>query len=122
MNHKDLMVWQLSVDLSVAVYRATRSFPSEEKFGLVSQMRRAAVSIPSNIAEGAARSSRKEFQQFLSIAGGSASELSTQLIISNRAGLLGRQAAEDLDKQLEQVTRLLHGLARSVGEAKASKA
>jgi four helix bundle protein len=74
-SHADLDVWKRAVDLAADVYKVTASFPAEEKFGLVSQMRRSAVSIASNIAEGAARTSRREFMQFLSIASGSASEL-----------------------------------------------
>ena len=114
MNHKDLKVWQVSVSLAVEVYALTKAFPSEEKFGLTSQMRRAAVSIPSNIAEGAARRSQKEFLQFLSIAAGSASELSTQLLISEKIGLLTDLAAEKNKAQIERVLRLIHGLIKSV--------
>ena len=81
-THEDLEVWKQAVSLSVSIYKITASFPSDEKFGLTSQMRRAAVSIASNIAEGAARHSRREFVQFLAISAGSASEINTQLIIA----------------------------------------
>lgn len=83
-SHNDLNVYQESMDLVVQIYRITESFPGADKFGLVSQIRRASISIPSNIAEGAARKSKKEFIRFLYISLGSASELETQLEIANR--------------------------------------
>ena len=83
-THKELEIWKKGINLVEDVYRLTSNFPTEEKYGLSSQMRRAAVSIPSNIAEGAARKNDKEFIQFLYIALSSLSELETQLIISNR--------------------------------------
>ena len=84
MTHKDLEVWKLSIDLVLKVYESTKTIPAEEKFGLTSQMKRSAVSVPSNIAEGAGRSSTKEFIRFLDIANGSLSELETQLIIAQK--------------------------------------
>ena len=86
-THKDLEIWQKGIKLVEIIYKLTSSFPKEEIYGLISQMRRAAVSYSSNIAEGAARSSRKEFIQFLYIALGTLSELETQVIISLRLGL-----------------------------------
>jgi len=83
-THEKLDIWNLSIDLVEEIYKLTRKFPSDEKFGLINQLRRAAVSVPSNIAEGAARKSDKENIQFLYIALGSLSEIETQLIISNR--------------------------------------
>lgn len=83
-SFKDLVVWEKSIDLSVKIYGVTNKFEVEEKFGLVSQMRRCAVSIPSNIAEGSKRGTKKDFVQFLRIANGSAAELETQLIISQK--------------------------------------
>ena len=85
MNHKDLDVWKKSMDLVELIYGLTSQFPSDERFGLVSQMRRAAVSIPSNISEGAARKGDKELIQFLMIAIGSLSELETQYLLSVRS-------------------------------------
>lgn len=85
-THKELDVWKLSIDLVEEMYKLTKNFPTEEKFGLTNQLRRAAVSVPSNIAEGAARKSDKENIQFLYIALGSLSEIETQLIIVNRLG------------------------------------
>ena len=107
-NHKDLEVWKQSIDLVDAVYRMTKTFPPEELYGLVNQMRRAAVSIPSNIAEGAARASKKEFTQFLYIALGSVSELETQTIISKRLGYIDQEG--ELLHQTETARRLLLGL------------
>jgi four helix bundle protein len=85
-THKDLEVWNISMDFVVDIYKLTQNFPEEEKFGLVSQMRRAAVSVPSNIAEGAGRKSNKENLHFLYIALASLTELDTQLILSERLG------------------------------------
>lgn len=85
-THKDLDIWNLSIDLVEDVYTLTRNFPREEIYGLTSQMRRAAVSIPSNIAEGAARNSKKEFIHFLYVALGSLSELETHLVITRKLG------------------------------------
>lgn len=107
-NHKDLEVWKQGIDLVDAVYRMTKTFPPEELYGLVNQMRRAAVSIPSNIAEGAARASKKEFTQFLYIALGSVSELETQTIISKRLGYIDQEG--ELLHQTETARRLLLGL------------
>jgi four helix bundle protein len=89
-THKDLNVWKESMTLAKEVYRLTKNFPKEETFGLVSQMRRAAVSIPSNIAEGAARNSNKEFIQFLHVSLGSLAELETQLLLSKELGVSQR--------------------------------
>lgn len=85
-THKDLQIWQQGIDLVEVIYQKTGTFPSSEQFGLTSQMRRAAVSIPSNIAEGAARQGEKEYVQFLYIALGSLAELETQAIIAKRLG------------------------------------
>jgi len=85
-SHEDLLVWQISIDFVTSIYKLTKDFPKTEIYGLTNQMRRAAVSIPSNIAEGAARNSTKEYIQFLYIALGSVSEIDTQLIISKNLG------------------------------------
>ena len=90
-SHKDLEVWKQAVSLAGLVYEVTKGFPADERFGLTTQMRRAAVSIASNIAEGAARHSDKEFVRFLHIASGSASELDTQLEIAELAGIARRE-------------------------------
>lgn len=113
-NHKDLEAWKQSMDLVDAVYRTTKTFPAEELYGLTNQMRRAAVSIPSNIAEGAARASKKEFTQFLYIALGSLSELETQTTISKRLGYLGQEG--ELLHRTETARKLLLGLIRYLKE------
>jgi four helix bundle protein len=110
-NHKDLDVWKEAIELVLDIYEITKSFPKEEVYGLTSQIRRATVSIPSNIAEGAARSSKKEFLKFLYIALGSLSELETELIIAHRLGYFHRN---DIFKKLEIVKKLLLGLIKSL--------
>ena len=87
-THRDLDVWKDGIELVVKIYEIVQKFPNEERYGLVDQIKRSAISIPSNIAEGAARNSKKEFLQFLHISLGSISELETQLIIANRLGFL----------------------------------
>ena len=111
-THRDLTVWQKSIELCGAVYSATRSFPTAERFGLTAQARRAAVSIASNIAEGAARSSPREFVRFLIIARGSLAELETQIEIARRCQIwVPHEETEDLCKA---VGRMLNGLIRSL--------
>ena len=110
--HYKLEAWKSAMALVSSIYQITRKFPKEELFGLTSQMRRAAVSIPSNLAEGAARTGQKEFAQFLSIAKGSLSELETQLLISTDLGFLERN--HEIFQQTEKVSRLLAGLHRSL--------
>ena len=107
MNHKDLEVWKKSMDLVELTYDLTSKFPSDERFGLVSQMRRAAVSIPSNIAEGAARKGDKELIQFLMIALGSLSELETQYLIAVR--LKFTDNIKHIEKIMLEVKKLLLG-------------
>jgi four helix bundle protein len=102
----DLIIWNKAMELSVAVYEATATFPAEEKFGLISQARRAAISIPSNIAEGAGRNSNKEFCNFLSVANGSSYELQTQLIISNKLGLLKIDLLDKLLTLIEELQKM----------------
>ena len=118
-THKDLDVWKESMTLAKEVYRLTTNFPKEETFGLASQMRRAAVSIPSNIAEGAARNSTKEFIQSLYIALGSLAELETQLLLARELEFVPEKQpcitdhhspAASLDGSLEQIRRMLLGL------------
>lgn len=106
-DHKDLDVWKKSMDLVVKVYQITQMFPDTEKYGLTSQMRRAAVSIPSNIAEGAARKGDKELVQFLSISIGSLSELETQYLIAIRLGFVTDEAT--FNQELIDVKKLLIG-------------
>ena len=110
--HRNLEAWSKAVDFVVVVYRMTESFPKEEKFGLTSQIRRAAVSIPANIAEGAGRTSDKEFAHFLSNAQGTASELETELIIAQRLGYLSEQNHLEMCTSLDHIGRLITGLSK----------
>ena len=112
--HKKLEAWRRAVDLVVAVYQTTLGFPAEERFGLTAQVRRAAVSVASNIAEGAARGSARFFVNALQIARGSLSELDTQVVIASRLGYLSEQEAAGLDLRMGEVDRLLNGLIASV--------
>ena len=113
-SHKDLDVWRLAIDLAQDVYEVSKVFPRDEQFGMTSQMRRAAVSIAGNIAEGAARNGQREFTQFLYIALGSASEMETQLEIARRLGLVAEGDFARLDALLARVAQMLRGLIRSV--------
>jgi four helix bundle protein len=118
--HKKLDVWQVAMAVARTIYDLTRHFPEEEKYGLVSQMRRAAVSIPCNIAEGAARQGRKEFRNFLSVAQGSLSELDTQLEVSLMLGYLRREEIQELWKELMRVDKMLTSLIRSLSRSPAN--
>ena len=113
-NYKELKVWQKLVDLTVKIYKATQSFPKEEVYGLTSQIRRSAVSIPSIIAEGSGRNSKKEFNQFLGISHGSSYELDTQLTIATRVGLLDEVAFKSLQDDLIEVQKMNYGLRSSL--------
>ncbi len=112
--HRRLVVWQKSMELAGIVYKVTSAFPRAEEYGLISQMRRAAVSIPSNLAEGAARKGAKEFKQFLNIAQGSISELDTQLELSRMLGYLDEGCHEDLSIKLTEISKMLFGLKKSI--------
>ena len=111
--HHRLDVWQRSIGFAENLYKITGSFPKTEEYGLRSQLRRAAISIPSNIAEGAARRTRREFIQFLYIAGGSASEIDTQLNLAHRLGYLSAEAKSALDKELEIISKMISSLIKS---------
>ena len=113
-THKDLIVWKKSIEFVTEVYKITSTFPSEEKFGLVSQLRRASVSIPSNIAEGAARNHDKEFIQFLSISLGSASEIETQLIIALNLNFISEDMFNELNLENMEIKKMLSGLIKSI--------
>jgi four helix bundle protein len=113
-DHKELMVWQRAVELVTEIYKVTRAFPDEEKFGLTSQARRAVTSIPANIAEGWGRGSTKEYVQFLIVARGSLLELETHLIVSRNLGFLKQIDLEKLQRRLDEVGRMLNSLIRSL--------
>ncbi len=111
---KELLVWQKAIDLTEVVYLLTNQFPNDEKFGLISQIRRCVVSIPSNIAEGAGRNSKNEFKHFLSIALGSSYELETQLILANRFNYILKEKLEEALVKLDEVQRMITGLQKSL--------
>ena len=113
-NYRDLIAWQKAMDLVEGVYRATCLWPKEERYGLTNQVRRAAVSVPANIAEGQGRQSRKEFLHHVSIAHGSLREVETHLLISQRLGYSDEATCEALLCQSAEVGRLLNGLMRSL--------
>jgi len=114
-KHHDLQVWQLAIRMVKDVYALTANFPPSETYGLTQQIRRAAVSVPSNIAEGAARNSTKEFLHFLGIARGSLSELETQIVIAREIGYLADHGP--LERQIDDVFGLLGGLINSLKDS-----
>ena len=111
--HKKLKAWQVAMEIVQDVYKFTQQLPGEEKYGLVSQMRRSAISIPSNIAEGAARRSSKEFVQFLHIAQASLAELDTQIELCVRLGYFNNEK-ELFERKMLEVDRMISGLIRSI--------
>jgi four helix bundle protein len=113
-THKDLDVWKDGISFVTKVYKMTSSFPKEEMYGITSQIRRTAISIPSNIAEGAARKTTNEFRQFLYIALSSAAELNTQLIISRNLEFLDKDNTDKLNSELDSLSRRIQGLIKSL--------
>ena len=109
-NYRQLKVWTKAIDLVVDIYKITADFPKEEKYGLISQMRRSAVSVSSNIAEGAGRNSEKEFCHFLAIAHGSCYELETQVIVSEKLGLISKEASELIYDRLTEIQKMNYNL------------
>lgn len=110
---RDLKCWQKALDLTLLIYRATRTFPKDEVYGLTSQLRRAAVSVVSNIAEGKGRFSDKELLQFLGIAKGSLFEVETQLLLAEHLAYLNAKQAEELAAQVGETGRLLNGFIKA---------
>ncbi|MGO8793315.1 MAG: four helix bundle protein [Candidatus Sulfotelmatobacter sp.] len=115
-SYKDLIAWQKAMKLVAAIYDATEGFPSPEQFGLVSQLRRAAVSIPSNIAEGKEHYSNRDFARFLRQARGSLAEIETQILIAQERQYLSESAATKLTEQTNELGRILSGLINSLKE------
>ena len=113
-SYRELIVWQKSMDLATRIYTITRSYPAEERFGITSQMRRAATSIPANIAEGQARRSTGEFLQSLGIARGSLAELETFLTLSERLEFLAKTDSENLLNGCAEINKMLHALMKSL--------
>jgi four helix bundle protein len=116
-SYRDLIAWRKATDLALDIYRSTKKFPKEEVYGLTSQMRRAAVSVASNIAEGKGRYSRKEFAQFLYRARGSLLEVETQLFIAKELGYLDQFAFRRMEDKTTELGRILNGLTKSVLDA-----
>ena len=114
--HKKLEAWKQAMDLVIDVYRETENFPSQEIYGLTNQIRRAAVSIPSNIAEGAARQTKKEFGNYLHMAQGSLSELDTQLELARRLGYLDPDNWKVIDQRMERIDKMITGLIRHLSK------
>ncbi|MFH1207672.1 MAG: four helix bundle protein [Patescibacteria group bacterium] len=109
-SYKDLIVWQKSVELVTQIYHITKGFPKSEQFGLTSQIRRAAISIPSNIAEGCARKSRLEYAHFIRIASGSGAELETQLYIALQLNFIDKNTYNTAESLLNEIMRMLNKL------------
>lgn len=117
-NHRDLDVWKKGIELATEIYKITKSFPKEEIYGLTSQIRRASVSISANIAEGAARNSKKEFIQYLYISLGSLAELETELLIAKNIGYLTNDI---IFEEIKTIRKMLFGLINSVRQKNASQ-
>ncbi len=114
--YKELIVWQKSMQLAKLIYELTNRFPSHELYGLCSQMRRCSVSVPSNIAEGSGRQSKKEFQQFLSIAMGSATELETQILLARNLSYVDEKAVQFVLGLVDEVQKMLYHLVKKLRE------
>lgn len=121
-SYRGLHAWQKAVDLVEHIYRISHEWPREESFGLTSQIRRAAVSVPTNIAEGQGRGSKNEFLRFLHIAKGSLYELETQLLIAQRLRYIDQPTCETLMSQAAEVGKLIHGLIRQLKSVTSSDA
>jgi four helix bundle protein len=113
-HYRQLKVWQKAMDLVKQCYKATQSFPAEERYGLTSQIRLAAVSIPANIAEGNSRSHTKEFLNHLSMARGSLAELETLILLSEQLGLLTKESSDALLASCDEISRMISGLKQSL--------
>ncbi len=120
-SHRDLKVWQISLDLTETLYRLSGDWPKNEQYGLVSQIRRAAVSVPANVAEGAGRRSTGEFIQFVGIARGSLAEVETLLIIARRLGYVEEPVCRQLLEDIYELGRMTTGLIQSLEQRKAQR-
>ena len=115
-SYRDLEVWQRSMRLAKRVYQATQKFPVDERFGLTNQLRRASVSVPSNLAEGHARFGPGEFSRFISIAMGSVAEIETQILLSTDLGYLKEELSHEILGELETIGKMLRGLAKAIAK------
>lgn len=113
-DFKKLKVWQKGIEMVVDIYKTSKSFPKEELYGLTSQIRRCAISVPSNIAEGSGRNSDKDFHRFLDISLGSSFELETQLIIANKLEYLPDNEFDELTKKIQEEQKMITGLQKSI--------
>lgn len=113
-THKDLDVWKKSIEFVTELYKVTKNFPEEEKFGLTNQLKRASISIPSNLAEGAARKGKLEFKQFLYIALSSAAEIETQLLIAKNLNFISDDPYSDLINKLNTISKMIQGLIKTL--------
>lgn len=113
-SYRDLLVWQKAIELCLKVYEFCRTFPRDETYGLAGQMKRAAVSVPSNIAEGQARRTAGEFRHFLSIASGSLAELDTQRIVAEKQTFLSQEKSDDLDQRITEIRKMIYSLSGSI--------
>jgi len=113
-THKDLDIWKMAIDLVTNIYTITRDFPKEELYGLTNQIRRAAISIPSNIAEGAGRKSNKEFLQFMYYATGSLSEVETQMVIAYNLHYISDKQKQQIELVLNSLFKMSYGLIQSI--------
>ena len=120
-SYRDLEVWQKGMALAKRIYEITANFPAEERFGLTNQIRRAVVSIPSNLAEGHARSGTAEFLHFISISMGSVAELETQILLSADLGYMDKVIGNDVLTQTDTIGRMLRGLRKSLLSSKSKK-
>jgi len=116
-SYKELIVWQKAIKLVKEIFILTDKFPKSELYGIISQMRRSTISIPSNIAEGHARKSRIEFRQFIFIALGSLAELETQLLLSNKLDFISKEEIEGIMLQLNTLCKMLRGLSKSLSSS-----
>jgi len=113
-SYRDLDAWQLAMEIVIEIYRVTRAFPAEEKFGLIAQIRRAAVAIPSNVAEGRGRLGAAEFRRFVSIARGSVAEVETQLAVAVALSYIDANTVTSLSSKLDRLSKMLFSLYRSL--------
>ena len=114
--HKNLEAWKQAMDLTIEIYNVTKNFPNQEIYGITNQVRRAAISVPSNIAEGAARQTKKEFGNFLHVAQGSLSELDTQIEIASRLGYIDVKCRKTLDEKMEPIDKMITVLIRHLSK------
>ena len=113
-NFKELKVWKAGIKICKIIFQTTKAFPSEERYGLISQVNRSAVSIPSNIAEGCGRKSNKELHQFLNIALGSSFELETQVIIAKEFSYISSEQSEEICSSIIEIQKMIYGLQKSL--------